>query len=246
MRLVLALVVALFIFAVALGGQSKSNDECVAIRRPEVSLVGTKQALCWANWRSELEGIPQVRSARVRRQMIESGELLNLATVPHIRINPHQLREDESDKRYLYGWAMERLAQLAADYFGRFGKEILINSAHRTEEEQLALFSRERVIIRGKPRWVPVNGNAADVFGPMASLHLRPVTVDIARTDGIPGSLKPLPRAEDAFLGERFLRAEAEDCLEATIEFNQAVYHVAFYRTCGAGLKAIEERRKEK
>jgi hypothetical protein len=211
-----------------------------------VSLVGSRQALCWANWRADLEGILQVRSAEERRRLINAGELLNLALVPHLRVNPHQLREDEPGKRHLYGWALERLAKLAADYYAAFGKELLLNSAHRTEEEQLALLARERVILGGRPRLVPVNSNAADVWGPRASLHLRPITVDIARTDGIPGSLKPISRSEDRALARWLLEGERKDCLEATLESVQAVYHVTFYKACGAGLKAAASLRKER
>lgn len=237
-RFIFALMAAFFLAVAVLGGQNGKN-ECGEIRRPEVSLAGTKAALCWANYRAELEGVPQVRSAEARRQMIDSGELLNLSLVPHIRVNRYQLSDAEPDKRHLYGWALERLGRIAADYHGAFGKELLLNSAHRTEAEQLALLARQMVILRGKPNWVRVNVNAAGISGPDASPHLRPATVDIARTDGIPWSLKPIPAAEDAFLKRRFLSAEAEDCLEATLEVGQAVYHVTFYKTCGAGLKAL-------
>lgn len=217
-----------FVLASAPAYAQGFGDECTPIVRPEPSLAGTNESLCWANWRSELEGVPQIRTAEERSRMIKSGELLNLATVPHVRVNSHQLREDEFDKRHLYGWALERLADLAARYFGGFGKELLLNSAHRTVEEQLALMARS-------------NGNAVDVLGPKASPHMRPVTVDIARTDGIPGSLILIPRRERTAIERWLLQEERKDCLEATREKNQAVYHVTFFRVCGLGIATIRD-----
>lgn len=190
--------------------------------RPPVTLAGSDWSQRWQNWRADLEGVPAILSLAERTALIQSGELVPISAIPHVRTDP---RLKPAEKAHLWWWAAERLGLMASEFEAKFGRSLQVNSAHRTLPEQAALRKTTRVRVGDKWRDVPMNANAADLEGPKASLHLRGSAVDLSRIT--------LKKAEQEFLEELMLAEEERGCADGTREgVAQSVYHITFFPTC--------------
>lgn len=224
-RALFCLVCMLALMVVVVHSQPQSLLPVLQVMgKPDVSLAGSPQSRLWQNQRADWASLGRIENEKERLAMIKSGELVAVIPTGSIRIDPRL----EKRKRFLRPFALEKLKQIADEFKERTGLALTVNSASRTVAEQNSLARLVAVRVKGRTIKVPRNGNAAPVDGPDSSAHIRGATVDLAR--------KKLTPEQDLLLGMILMRLELDDCLEATREIYQAVFHVTFFPSCGAEL----------
>jgi hypothetical protein len=189
---------------------SHSSTKSVAKKAPQkksvatASLRGSPASMARQNHVANLHDLSRIADSESLDSMCRANSLVPLPSNRHIRINQKLDRR----RRFCLPWTRTYLEKLAAEYHKLFGEPLQVNSAVRTVAHQKTL----RV----------TNGNAAPATGPTASSHLTGATVDIAK---LPCSAKGL-----AWLRTRLLADEQAGLIEATEEFQQAVFHVMVFK----------------
>ena len=199
-------------------------------KRKKADLDGSDCSMLYQNLEAERLGYFRVKDKDDLDAMKESGRLVAFPEEGRLRYHPNFPPE----RRWALPHAERFVAELLAPaFYERFGKPLPLNSAVRPPEFQAGLKTGKSKEAR--------NRNAAPTSGPLASSHLRGITVDIGKYRYPPGltgplSVKALARAREElsdreleWLRGTLLFFEACGILEATEEAYQAVFHVAVF-----------------
>ena len=173
----------------------------------QVTLVGSKDSLRRQNAEIDLRGWERILDEKRLATLKDQGALVPLPESFYLRIDP----ELDPQWRWCRPETSLFLDDLAARFYSWFGRPLQVNSAVRTVWYQKSLMKR--------------NGNAAPTEGERASPHLSGATVDIAK--------KTMTLEHRNWIRVELLHFEERGLIEATEEFNQAVFHITVYREYG-------------
>lgn len=144
--------------------------------------------------------IPRIKNDSALREMVSSDELVPITQNQYVRI----CYKLEAKRRFARPWVDLFLQELGKEYFERFGEQIQVNSAVRTERTQSLL-----------RRW---NHNAAPVHGETASAHLAGVAVDLQR--------RGLSPAQVHFIQKKLLYLSNLGMVIVEEELKQPCFHI--------------------
>lgn len=186
-------------------GSAEAKTRKRRVRTPVSSCVvlrGSPESLERQNKILDDAGIVRMLNDVQLERHIASGELVPLRVRSGVVVDEDHIPERF---RFVRVDVLEYLEELGVAFVHDFpGRIIRINSAIRTIVYQQTLRRR--------------NANAAPALGPKASSHLAGATVDIAKKD--------MTSAEIRWLRNYFCNDERQGSVEATEEFQQAVFHV--------------------
>lgn len=188
---------------------------CVANANQEkdpkcASLSGKKDdSLRWQNLFADRDGLERLEDEEDLKRLVRAGLLVPLPENQHLAVDK---RIDKKGRHYFppeYRFSLPQarvfLLRLGKDHYEKFGKQLQVNSAVRTEEYQ-------RRLRRG-------NRNAAKPEGEKASSHLTGATVDITK--------KGMSRSERKWMQKYLLVLEREGFIEVIEEsLGQDVFHI--------------------
>jgi uncharacterized protein YcbK (DUF882 family) len=206
-------------FLIAVGGEAKPRKSS----QHGASLKGSAGALEKQKKMADREKLPKIKDDKALRSLKRQGKLRSLPSNDCVAIDPRlgtKWRAGDEE-------VVDFLRWFGCDVKRHTGKSIRVTSAVRTLEKQKAL--------RGR-------GNRNATL-PDKSSHVRGATVDIAKTDRVPGWIKTkhgkkrglvaVPRytpKQLAWMREHLLALEREGLIEATEEFRQPVFHIMVFR----------------
>lgn len=171
------------------------------------TLEGSQESLKRQNAQADEEGLVRIKDDKELAKLKKDKFLIPLPKNEYLRTDwriPKGLR-------YCTKWTNTFLLDISQEHWNVFGTRLQINSATRTVLYQKRLRKR--------------NANAAEAEGDTASSHLTGATVDIAK-------LK-MTKVELEWMRAYLLELEKCGLIEATEEFNQAVFHVMVFRHYG-------------
>jgi hypothetical protein len=169
----------------------------------KASLLGSKQSLQKQNTIANREGLTRITDS-IQLEFFVKMQLL----VP-IR-EDNTLRIDSllpCKHRYVRPITALFLGDLSINYYKKFLISIKVSSAVRTIESQKELCK--------------INQNAAPATGPMSSTHTTGATIDISYID--------MTDEQKKWVRDYLLYYEAQNCIEATEEKSQAVFHIMVF-----------------
>jgi len=164
------------------------------------SLRGSHASLLRQNAEIDRLQIPRIEDDAALQDMVAQGELVSIHQTPYLTIDSRL----DAGNRYCREWVLLFLSDISRDFYRQFHKQLQVNSAVRTVEEQKRLMRHNR--------------NAAPADGDTASSHLAGITVDLAR--------KGLTRKERKWMTTQLLQMERRGLVEAVEERYQSCYHV--------------------
>lgn len=192
------------------------REETVCIPRDEpASLEGSEASLLLQNEQADRENLSRIKNDSSLSRFKSAGLLVPIpqGQDQHILIK----RDLQRKWRVVRPWTAEFILNFVADFHAEFGEPVQINSATRTVEYQRWLRRRNR------------NPNAAPATGPKASPHMTGAAIDIGKIK-IGPSKRNMTDAELKWTRTYLLKLEGEGKIEATEEFNQAVFHIMVFR----------------
>lgn len=144
--------------------------------------------------------LPRIKNDSALKEMVKADDLVPVTQNQYVRISPKL----EAKRRFCRPWVDMFLQELGQEYYAKFGDQIQVNSAVRTEKTQSWL-----------RRW---NHNAAPVHGETASAHLAGVAVDLQR--------RGLTREQVRFIQQKLLYLAKLDMVIVEEELKQPCFHI--------------------
>jgi len=180
------------------------------IRKPKVSLRGSKRVAIDQNRQADKEGLARIADEKELQRFIKAGILVPLPENLVIRVD----KRLDPKYRYVRPQVRNFLNDMGKSHLLTFPtkRPLQINSGVRTAERQETL--------RGKGNW-----NAAPTKGPTRSSHLTGSTVDIAKNT--------LSESEVAWLRDFLRQKKGAGQIQAIEEHVQPVFHVMVFRDYG-------------
>ena len=174
---------------------------------PPVELKGSEESQLWQNYMVEKEGLARMPNRKHLLTWEALGFFVSLPQTNTARIDSRLKKDPE------YCFALPRVADFLKDRAYELRRDLPgvhfeVSSAVRDEDRQKK--------IRRAGNW-----NAASVSGPKASSHLTGATIDITK--------KKMSKAQIEWWRKKLLYYETLRMIEATEEFNQAVFHIMVF-----------------
>lgn len=168
------------------------------------SLQGSSQAQFAQNQQADREKLARFENEATLLEFKEIGQLVPLPRARGVRV------DRRLNRKYAWcrPWTRQFLRAMAEHHWDQFGTTFQVNSAVRTVAYQRSLAKR--------------NKNAASTSGPKRSSHLTGSTVDITKVG--------MSSSEILWWREALLALEKRGLIEATEEFQQAVFHVMVFQ----------------
>jgi len=167
------------------------------------SLQGSKQSLIKQNTTADKEGLTRITDSIQLEFFVKMKLLVPLREDSTLRIDSLL----QIEHRYVRPITALFLDNLSIDYYKKFLVPFKVSSAVRTIASQNELRK--------------TNTNAAPSTGPMSSSHTTGATIDISH-------LYMTDEQKD-WIRDRLLYYEAKNCIEATEENSQAVFHIMVF-----------------
>ncbi len=168
------------------------------------------------NLMADQEGLSRIQDDADLRRMLADHMLVDFPESVALRVNP----ELPLDHRCALPWTVRFATNIAQAYYARFHEPLQVNSAVRTVAYQLRL---QRI-----------NGNAAGIYGDMASPHLTGEALDFGKHG--------MTRVEIAWMRDYLGSLMQAGELDVEEEFEQACFHISVYRSYAPDLPLISGR----
>jgi uncharacterized protein YcbK (DUF882 family) len=168
-------------------------------------LKGTHEILVHQNLMADDEGLERIQDDNDLARLRAAHQLVNFPESASLHVNP----ELSADRRCARVWTVRFAADIARQYYARFGQPLQVNSAVRTIAYQLRL---QRV-----------NGNAAGIGGDVASPHLTGQAIDFGKSG--------MSIAQIAWMRAYLKPLMDNGKLDVEEEFQQACFHISVYRS---------------
>lgn len=181
-----------------------NKSEATLSCNEKAELSGSDESSKRQNAQADKENLTRIEN---REQLEKFKRAMLLVPIP----KNNEIQIDSripNELRWCRPWTKTFLLNMSHNHWGTFEKSIQINSAVRTVEYQKRLRRR--------------NANAAPIEGEKTSSHLTGSTVDIAKLG--------MSKKQLEWMRTYLLRLEKCGLIEATEEFNQAVFHVMVFK----------------
>jgi hypothetical protein len=178
-------------------------DKYKSIKVKTASLQGSRESLIKQNTIANKEGLTRITDSVQLEFFIKTKLLVPLREDSIVRIDSLLLCKN----RYVRPITALFIDDFGFNYYKHFGISIKISSAVRTIEYQRELSK--------------TNLNAAPATGPLSSTHSTGATIDISHLD--------MTDEQKEWSRDYLLYYEAQNCIEATEEKSQKVFHIMVF-----------------
>jgi hypothetical protein len=160
----------------------------------------TRESLLRQNEEIDRLELPRIQDDAELEELESTGALVPIHESEALRFDPRL----KPNRRYCRPWTRDFLVDLSQAFYAEFHRQIQVNSAVRTAQQQKKLRRHNR--------------NAAPDSGETGSSHLAGITVDIQR--------RGLTREQIRWIEEYMLPLRDQDLIEPEEERHQWVFHV--------------------